>query len=232
MRALSVVCALTMGVGAAYAEALWDARLDFSGESNPTGPWCYGTRATALGDDFSLLANSFVQPEGPTVFQGWRDNLNVSLGTPVVLSNTGSEAYVSGSLTVPVNALVMHPGPVGFGTNGFREFAVVRWIAPLSGFINVAGAFSGVDSNGDRDVYVTLNGQGIFSGFCDGGEVTPFSLNAVSVAEGDVLDFVVGNRGDFLFDSTGLDAVITVVPAPGAAALLGLGGLVAVRRRR
>jgi hypothetical protein len=210
----------------------WSAAGDFSGTQNPIGPWCYGTRATAVSDAFSLLAAQFSDSGGGTTFAGWNDPDFSSLSTPVVYKNTGGADFASGTLAIPAGTLVLHPGPDGFGPEGSRTVAVVRWIAPQNALIDIAGAFVGLDSSGSRDVHVVVNGQSLFSTIAGGNATRAFDLENIAVLEGDVVDFAVGTDGSFFFDSTGLDATITVVPAPGALAALGALGLLATRRRR
>lgn len=210
----------------------WSAADDFSGTQNPNGPWCYGTRATAIGDAFSLLGSSFADAGSDSTFAGWLDPEFNSLNTPIVYKNTSNVPFASGSLFIPGQTLVLHPGPDGFGPQGSRTVAVVRWVAPQNALIDIAGAFVGLDSSGSRDVHVVVNGQSLFSAIASGGATRAFDLENISVLEGDVVDFAVGTDGSFVFDSTGLDADITVVPAPGVAITLAGTGLLAARRRR
>lgn len=88
------------------------------------------------------------------------------------------------------------------------------------------------------DVHILLNGTSLVSGYVNGFGPTsdltfsvPLNLNA-----GDHIDFAVGfgSNGNFLGDTTGLDATISSVPEPSGLVLLlfGSGALALVRRRR
>jgi hypothetical protein len=228
IRCATLVAVGAIGVVASNASAtIWNAAADFSSSSNPVGAWSYGTRATADGTALSLLTDSFSFT--PTV-GGWIDTANSVIGTPTIYANSGPDPVSFGTVTVAGNSLAMHPAPTGFGPGGSREFAVVRWTAPVGGIIAVTGSFLAFDI-GATDVHLVLNGNSIFSSIRSGGSNVSFSEPSLTVNAGDTLDFVVGNAGAFEFDTTGLDATI-VIPAPGAAALMGMGGLVATRRRR
>lgn len=205
----------------AGASVSWNAAADFSATSNPSGVWSYGTRSTSGGNSLLLLTDQ--QTLGPIA--SWGDNVNNSLGTPVVSKNTSNSTFQFGSVTWLGLDLTMHPGPVGFGA---REFAVTRWTAPTDGPINISGGFLPADS-GSTDVFVVLNGTAVFNAFRAGGSSVGFNLNAI-VAVGDTVDFVVGNAGDFTFDTTVLNA--TIVPAPGMIGLAVSGIAAAGRRQR
>lgn len=216
--------ALALSTLPSAAVAGWSASADFSATSNAAGPWSYGTRASATGTSLLLLTNSL----GSGSLMGWQDLANSSLGTPVIYRNFSNSTFASGTVTVPGLTLVMHPGPVGFGAGGVREFAVTRWTAPVSGAFDISGSFLALDS-GSTGVHVVQNGVSLFSAVRASRANTAFSLTGVSMSAGDTLDFVVGNNGSYFNDSTGL--IATIVPAPGAAVPFAV-ALVGLRRRR
>jgi hypothetical protein len=82
------------------------------------------------------------------------------------------------------------------------------------------------------DVHLLVNSALIYSGTVFGyGGTASSGLIQMPLSPGDTIDAMVGFGGNGYFnDSTQL--VFHVVPTPGAAALLGLGGLLATRRRR
>ncbi|MEY3141687.1 MAG: hypothetical protein RLY21_180 [Planctomycetota bacterium] len=206
------------------AAASWSASADFSATSNFNGPWSYGTRASASGTSLLLLSDTL----GAGSLLGWRDIANSSAGTPAIYRNFSASTIVSGTVTVPSLMLVMHPGPVGFGPGGVREFVVTRWTAPVSGAFDISGQFVALDS-GATDVHVVRNGVSLFSSIRASSSSTAFALNSVVIDAGDTIDFVVGNNGSYFHDSTGL--IANIVPTPAAAAPLAM-SLLVMRRRR
>lgn len=155
--------------------------------------------------------------------------------------NQGSGA-VPGSFAV-VSQTLMHahspnPGFSSIGVVGEEQWSVRRWISgfdgpmTLSGFIGYASMDTAL-GNG-TEAYVLVDGVSVYRYDVAPGDTTgtEFSLE-LSVAAGSVIEMVLGSKGDSLFDAT----VFTVqgsrvIPAPGSMALIGLGGLLAARRRR
>jgi hypothetical protein len=219
-----VACALAFAICApAHATLSWNAGADFSASSNANGPWSYGTRATVGGASLSLLTDAV--SGGPV--SGWTDIPVAFAGTPFIGKNFSNSVYQSGTVTWLAGDFTMHPGPVGFG---MREFAVTRWMAPTAGLATISGGFLPADA-GATDVHVVLNGTAIFSAFRAGGTSVNFNLSQ-PIALGDTLEFVVGNAGDFAFDTTVLDATI-VIPSPATLALgAGMLGFASRRKRR
>lgn len=100
------------------------------------------------------------------------------------------------------------------------------WTATLGGFLNFNGAMSNVFLN-DNGV-----GDGLFNGTLSGSWA--MNLPGGPPYEGALVQLVMGAsdffQTGFADRATGVTAQIT--PAPGALALLGVGGLIAGRRRR
>jgi len=101
-------------------------------------------------------------------------------------------------------------------------------ISPTPGttFLTFAGVLSGV----------SLNDNGPLDGTFDGSGGGSFGLNLPGNPpyDGAVVVLSFGNTGFFNsnFDNRATSFAGQIVPAPGALALVGLGGLVAIRRRR
>jgi hypothetical protein len=143
---------------------------------------------------------------------GWSGE---SWGVPVVWKNIGSST-INGVMPGQL-ALHMGSGP-----------SVVRWtaIGGVSGPATIAGQFFAGDK-GQMLVDVRINGVEVWNAVDSGA----FNL-ATTVAPGDTIDFAV--YGGYYFGQTPLDATITVVPAPGAIFLVGIGTSFVgwLRRRR
>ena len=101
------------------------------------------------------------------------------------------------------------PGHVSFHPGWGTEVSVVRWISSFTGNVNIAGTF-GQGDYGEVNVYIIKNNNmvsplfSVLNTYND----TPFNLNS-SVIDGDTIDFIVANSGDWVCDSTQLDLIIT-----------------------
>ncbi|GAB4544275.1 MAG: hypothetical protein Tsb0013_01280 [Phycisphaerales bacterium] len=102
-------------------------------------------------------------------------------------------------------------------------------ITGLGGVLQASSAFGVSKTNADTglldsNLYVD-------KATLDTGELDTFTTGIFSAAGGSTLDVVV--TADFAFEAAAFDNLaITGVPAPGAAALLGLAGFAGLRRRR
>lgn len=128
---------------------------------------------------------------------------------------------------------MQHPGPSG-------EFAVARWTAPATGSYSITAAFSNSDTSGaTTTVFVRQNSTTLASGNVDLSTPFSYSVSALSVTAGDLIEFSLnyGTNFSYGFDSTVTVAVITAIPEPGAwtalagAAMLGVAGWRRNRRR-
>ncbi len=174
----------------------YDATADFQGANNPNGVWSYGYShfggtgyALSLFDIFSL----------PNLWQSSQVN---SLGTPSFWKNAGTSA----SFGVGPGQLSLHPGPASNG-----DIAILRFTAPLTGMYSVTSTFYPGDS-GDMSATIILNGNALnplyFSPTTNG---TPSYTGSIRLAQGDSVDFAVGNNGSFLNGNTPLSVLIAPV---------------------
>jgi hypothetical protein len=226
MKAKAFLIGLMMGVsmlGSAQAAATYDAAADFSSSSNTSSNvWSYGF-TTSLADGYGVvLFDTFSQMGSLSV---WSSSTHNVLGAPAawIDANAASE-----------QRFAMHPGP-----NAGADSAVLRFTAPTSGTYTVDGRFFAGDF-GAMSGSVVLGGllsNPLFQiGSTTDAASSAFSFATLTLAQGQTLDFLVGNNGSFFGGSTPLSVSITQsvssVPEPTSLALLLAGGVVLLVLRR
>lgn len=102
----------------------------------------------------------------------------------------------------------------GFHPGGIRA-TILRFVVPDSGSADIVGNFNDLDSGGGTGCVARVNHNGLtlFTRSIANGQTTggDYSLEDVPVVAGDHIDFVVTNQtGDYSFNSTTLDPVITL----------------------
>jgi hypothetical protein len=230
---------MTSESGTAYGEPkLWAAGRDLADNEKPDGSaetnsvnetvpqWSYGYRSSATGTDLTLFTAAQHTNTSPgragnpnpaqEAVEGWDPDA-------VVTVNTGNTDVVYDFGFGPLKPLL--PGQMYFHPSASNGFAVARWTAPAAGRYNIVARWLDLDNHGGNgfSCHVVIKGVAVFNQDVanDGGVDIP--LQNVDLNAGDIVDFVVGSRGDFSFDSTGFNAAISVAPAvqisvPGAAA--------------
>lgn len=216
------LCAVMMSASSLAQAAIYDASADFQASNNAIGNvWSYGYSPSATGYAMTLFDTS-------TGGNTWNKSGYITLGTPSIWKNT------SGSTLYGVNPgqIALHPGPVANG-----DFTILRFTAPTSANYTVTGQFFAGDRR-SMNGSIVLNGNlanplQYFSSTTDTSFFSPLSL---ALTNGQTLDFVVGNNGDFYYGNTPVSVSISSspVPVPAAAWLLGSGllGLVGVAGRK
>lgn len=208
-----------------------DAAVDFSTTLNPNGVWSFGY-STTLGGAFNLYTNNGASGG----LDYWSMNAGGPAGLPGAFHNPTGTTITGATAEAHGGQLIMHPGSLG-------EYAIARFTAQFSGMHVFFTTFTGEDFvyPTTTDVHVLINGGAIYSGaintFHGTAGTSLFGSYSVFLNTGDTIDAAVGYGtapfSDYFGDSTGLAfRVEAPVPTPGAAALLGLGGVMATRRRR
>jgi hypothetical protein len=213
MRFVLLLAAVLCLASAARAGVIYDATVDFSTSSNPNGAWAFGhsdalTGAMTVYPDFATQA-----PD-----QIWRDNAHVSLGAPAVWTDTN------------LGTLNFHPGP-----SGMDNYSIIRWTAPADGVADLDAVFNSINT-GSKTVHVYHNATPLYESFVAGtvgSFLTASHSESLDVLAGDVLFVAVGRDTDnFFSDATRVGFTIDfTVPEPASLGLMGLGGLLVLRRR-
>jgi hypothetical protein len=224
------VCSAARTAGADNAVA------DFSNTTNTdTSTWSYRYSPTDVNRDGNydlLTVHSDTRPywNPPTPYWGPAPG-----GIPGVGVNRSGSPIPNASdlpqFTWPDGTIWMHP-PAG------NTLAVVSWLSPLSGLVDIGFTFSDLDPNGGNGIayYVDRNdstGQLAGGTLANGGSSGSLSLTNVAVNIGDRIHFIVdpGAGGNADFDSTALTAIITPIPEP-TSFLLWLVGMAGMASRR
>tara|TARA_R110000782_G_scaffold102483_10_gene189599 strand:- start:10869 stop:11480 length:612 start_codon:yes stop_codon:yes gene_type:complete len=134
------------------------------------------------------------------------------------------------------SAAVIKQANMGIGqVNAGDEITISFWAKNINGVggVNFAEFFSEIDGGGTSSAQI-LGGAPLFASPTDWTFYQFTTFAGPDVSGGVTLQFtattgaIIGSTSQLLIDNVS----VTVIPAPGAMALLGLGGLVAIRRRR
>lgn len=134
---------------------------------------------------------------------------------------------------------MIHP----LGSPDGSAFAVVSWLSPFSGTVNIGLRITDLDprtdGGGDGVTYYADNGSAdgnLASGTIpNGGDTGFFWLSDVPVSVGDRLNFIIGPNANYYNDATRMFVEITneAIPEPSTFALLALSAtMVALRLYR
>jgi hypothetical protein len=205
-----------VGAASAFGQT-WNAGADFSTTSNPNGNWSYGYKDSAPSGTFSLstTAGNFVG-----YGDGW--------------SPTGVSRPFVGKLTnqfgtAPAGSIFFHTGIPGQES----QIAVLRWTSVTPMILDMTGKFYSGDSGRTDDYVRVTSGQNLFTSL-DTATDQSFTAHAI-LGAGESIDFMVGTGTDGAnSDLTPFEVTIsgTPVPEPASMAVLGLGALALLRKRR
>lgn len=233
------IAALATLCGAALANPviIADSVADFGGVQGENG-WHYGyynLEDISTESGVSVALSEFRQLSSFNASTGWwAVNAEAASGNP-------ANGSVPGAYTV-ITRSRMHPNAAWSTANVVpdEQWASRRWVSSVTGEITISGLIAhheyfGANMVGNGTIaHILVDGQSVFSydvGLMDF-QGTFYSLD-LNVVQGSVIEMVVGAKGNPLYDATTFTMrVSTLVPAPGAMALLGLGGLMVGPRRR
>ena len=187
-----------------------DAARDFSPTQNPAGVWSYlelpstASLANYNKDGAVRMTTNGVTHSGRVNF--WN--------TSAAVGRNNSQDFIvipSGGSQYDYNVAELSWGP-GPGS----QMPVVRWTAPIGGRYAVSANFTNTDTTpSSTDVFIRHGSAAIFDSF-----VTPYRGSGVShthtitAAAGDTVDFILGTRGTWTYDSAALAASVVFLGIP------------------
>jgi hypothetical protein len=129
---------------------------------------------------------------------------------------------------------ILQPGALSLHPGAFGQFSAVEWTAPSAGTYQIQGIFS--TTGATTDVHVYAGATALFNDFLNvnGQDHVASYFTTLSLNSGDKIDFLVGyGNGNYIGDTTLLNATISTGPVPGAVWLMGsaLAGLLGWKRR-
>ncbi len=213
-----------------------DSIQEFSSVQGQDG-WSYGWYADdqvgLSGGSGSLDTSNFQEFEHYDGQIGW--------WTHDAASAASGEEQTPFFLTVITSQYMHANSPIAGEPSVATEarWASRRWTSDIDGQVQVLGRLAKVDQGpliGDGiDAYITIDGEVAFHYAVAGDDLagTTYDLT-LDVNEGSVIEFVIGGNESGLNDAVVFTSEIMgdVVPAPGAVALIGMGGALMGRRRR
>ena len=174
---------------------------------NPIVPaWSYGYRSTVVSAGFTPFVpadhiNSGNGSGTDDALEGWSTNTAVAVNT-----GTTPLSYNYGfgpNLPFYPGEMVLAPA------SGSGPFPVARWTAPTAGIYDVFAVWQDSDFHGGNgfSAHIVVNGGQVYGQDIDNAHGAS-TFQTLTLAAGDQVDFTMGTRGDFSFDTTKFNAAI------------------------
>jgi hypothetical protein len=227
MRLFLAALSLALAAAAPATAVTYDAFSSFTG-TNTGGAFTYGSLDTTGAAPVFTAYND--TPGCAALISNTICTSNGSL--PAAFKST-SGAHQSGSVIVPGDALLLHPGP-----NAGQSSAVLFTAPTTSNYtVSFTGFVADNNPSGVNLQFFLLGPQGGYYTFATLGAANlSYSMTAdlgVVLPAGGQFGFAVNYDGVYYDDSTGINVTVTPIPEPASWALMIAGfGLVGVAARR
>ena len=219
MRLKILAAAVLFAAASAASAATYDAFTSFDGVGSSTdGAFTFG--------EYDGVTFTVFDTTGYSTFPGTLSYSMAGNYYPVVVKTATGGSYVSNTVTIPNDALILHPGPNP--ANG-GPYAAIRFAAPTAGVYTIAASAVQVDRDINRiDAGFVFRGSAASfdlgsPGLTTLSNYTPASLNATrAFAAGEMLTLLIGNAGNYRSDTTAVKFSLSTaaVPEPAAWSLL------------
>jgi len=214
-------------VSVSYADS-WNFLAEWSHPAQ-MDPWQYGYGGQNNISEFIPFTYAGANGAGDPY---WGPDAAAPDNGPIMWRN--DEAVVA--YGIQPGEVAMHTGATGHYLGGWEDIAA-RWTAPATitqPEVNLVGSW-GVGDGGEIEVWIVKNaGLGDQTTLFHMGSTTeaiPFDLS-VAVMPGDTFDFVQGAGAGMGGENSPFDVTITEVPEPATMALLSMGALALLRKRK
>ena len=185
-------------------------------QGGTTGVWSYGYSAygridsRVVNDTFYPFSQRGTDASCGSNFTKWTSP-EVEVGIPVIGRFDSASTVHCNGFNYPPDMLAVHPG---YHWDASRR-SVLRWTDPAAATYLVQGAFEKLDPRATTDLKILKNATApaLFSGVVHNGNYQQAFSFTVDVAQGDTIDFSIGDAGDgYYSDSTGI--AVTIGPPP------------------
>ncbi len=218
MKEYAVLLVAVCGISGAFATD-YNLAGDWTIATNPNGAWSYGTKVETSPGVFNPFEVATIYNTSGAPWDRW------------IVANTFETCTVflapGGLWSFPANSVV---------GNAWTSYSGVAHWAGNAGTYDLSATFTGggyatpSSTYPDSVVYVIKNNSAILFQQEILGFTSASTAQQVTLASGDYLDFIVAGRGSE--SRASIAATLTAVPEPSITALLGLAGLLFLRRNR
>lgn len=181
-----------------------DGNANETTNPNPSVPqWSYGYRSTLITSGLDLaLSHTNTGLPGDDAMEGWKN------GDAAVLSNTGTTPVTYNFGFGP--NLPFNPGEILISPAGSSgPFPVLRWTAPAAGRYELLAYWHDIDAHGGNgfSAHLVVNGAQVYGQDLGDGAGSSVA-HSLDLKAGDQVDFLMGTRGDYSFDTTKFNVAI------------------------